>query len=137
MHDTIDHIGFISAIRNGKAYVSLVQVSACATCSSKSLCGVGDAEKRHYEIPVEAQQWRVGDEVMVRVNASTGFKALWFGYILPFLLLLTTLITAIAIGLPEQQAGLIALAMLIPYYIGLAMFRSALRRSIQVKLLKR
>jgi sigma-E factor negative regulatory protein RseC len=137
MHDTIDHIGFISAIRNGKAYVSLVQVSACAKCSSKSVCGVGNSEKRHFEIPVDAKKWQVGDEVMVMVGVSTGFKALWLGYVLPFFLLLITLIVSTKLGVPEARAGLLACCVLIPYYVGLSMFRSTLRKSIHVKIQKR
>lgn len=136
MSETIDHIGFISAIRDGKAYVSLIQVSACATCSSKSACGVGESEKRHFEIPVDGQ-WHVGEEVIVRVGIGTGFKALWLGYLLPFLLLLTTLIIAIRVGLPEARAGLLSLGILLPYYVGLAMFRKGLSRSMSLKILKR
>lgn len=137
MRETIDHIGFISAIREGKAYVSLVQVSACATCSSKSACGVGESEKRHFEIPVAGHQWHVGEEVIVRVGVGTGFKALWLGYLLPFLLLLTTLVLAISVGLPEAKAGLLSLGILLPYYLGLAMFRKGLSRSMSLKILKR
>ncbi|HEX5170086.1 MAG TPA: SoxR reducing system RseC family protein [Cyclobacteriaceae bacterium] len=137
MSETIDHIGFISAIREGIAYVSLVQVSACATCSSKSACGVGESEKRYFEVPVHGDQWHVGDEVIVRVSAGTGFKALWWGYIMPFLLLLTILVTTIEAGLPEAQAGLLSLGTLLPYYLGLTLFRRGFAKSMSLKILKR
>lgn len=133
----IDHIGFISAIRRGVAYVTLIQTSACASCSVKGSCGVGDTGKKQFEIPVPEGLWHVGDEVVVQLETSTGFFALVIGYLLPFLLLVSALLVFIKVGFSESLAAVIALSLLVPYYVLVALFRKRLSKRLHLKILRR
>ena len=68
------------------------------------------------------------EKVRVVLAQSLGFRALFLGYILPFLLVLTALLIASATVVSELVAGLISLSVLLPYYIGLKLFRGKLDR---------
>lgn len=136
-HRHIDHVGFISAVKNGKAYVTLVNTSACASCSARGVCGVGDSEQKRLEVPVPEKQWKVGDEVIVRLDATAGFMALSWGYVFPFLLIVTVLTTLLTVGLRESISGIISIMVLIPYYASLVLLRKSLRRKLPLKIMKR
>lgn len=133
----IDHAGFISAVRNGKAYVTIIQTSACASCSVKESCGVKDSEHNHVEIPVPPDQWHVGDEVIVRLKTTTGFLALFLGYMIPFVLVVVTLLVLLRAGFSEGRAGLISLMVLPLYYVLLSRVRRHIQKRVSFNLLRR
>ena len=135
--DHIDHVGFIRAIRKGVAYVTLVQTSACASCAVKGSCGVGDSEKKQFEVPVSEGLWHVGDEVVVQLETSTGFFALLIAYLFPFVLVVTALLVFVRVGFSEALAAVIALSLLIPYYALVSLFRKRLSKRLHLKILRR
>ncbi len=57
-----------------------------------------------------------------------GFKALWFGYLLPLLLLVFSLIVFSGFIENEALAGLFALSVLVPYYIIIALMKNRLQK---------
>ena len=59
---------------------------------------------------------------------SKGFTALFYGYVLPFLIVLITLVVVISITNNELYGGLLSLSVLIPYYIILYLFRHQLKK---------
>ena len=63
-------------------------------------------------------------------------KALFYGYLLPFVLMLTSLILFYETTGNEAVAGLVALSILIPYYIVLYFFRNTLKRAFKFELEK-
>lgn len=67
-----------------------------------------------------------GDTVNVLMSQSTGFTALAFGYILPFVTIMAMLIILVSLDIPELTAGLVSLGMLAPYYLVLYFFRERL-----------
>lgn len=64
-----------------------------------------------------------GDIVTILMKQSLGYRALLFGYVLPFLLILVTLITMSSMNFSELSTGLVSLATLLPYYSILFVFR--------------
>ena len=42
MHNTIEHQGIITSIENDIAHVKIEQISACASCHVKSMCGASE-----------------------------------------------------------------------------------------------
>lgn len=67
---------------------------------------------------------------------SEGVKALFYGYLLPFILVLFALILSFETTGNEALAGLSALGILIPYYIILYFFRHSLKRAFNFELEK-
>ena len=59
---------------------------------------------------------------------SKGFTALFYGYVLPFIIILITLIITNSITNNELLSGLISLGILIPYYTTLYFFRHLLKK---------
>ncbi|MBI5010801.1 MAG: SoxR reducing system RseC family protein, partial [Bacteroidia bacterium] len=65
-----------------------------------------------------------GDTVTVSMKQYTGFTALFLGYIMPLLIVLTFLILLALIGYSELIAGLLSLSTLLPYYLVLYFMRN-------------
>ncbi len=125
----IAHRGIVRSVRKKSIEVSLVKVSACSACHVKSSCGVADAEAKVVEVQADQGEYHVGEEVEVKFNQATGFKALFYGYLLPFLLVLSALIIGTSLGLKEEVSGLISLAVLLPYYVGLYLTRKLMKNA--------
>lgn len=108
--------------------VTIINSSACSACHANGACSVADTKEKDVEITMPHSAYSPGEEVTVLFQESAGFKALFFGYILPFILVLTVLIVIFSVLNHEILAGLLALGILIPYYITLYFFREKLKK---------
>ena len=133
---TIDHLGFIETVTGSQATVRINSQSACASCHAKGACTAADQEEKILTVSTEGQQVNPGEKVKVLIAQRTGLKAVAFGYIYPFFLLMIVLVTLTAIGFSELQAGLWSLASLVPYYIGIFLMKTWLSRNFTFKLQK-
>ncbi len=120
---TVNHLGIVQDINPNGIVVSILSQSACAACHAKGACGMSDTAEKIIEVPTQSKAFSIGEHVKVLLKESLGFKALTLGYVLPFLLVLLTLIVLTSTGISEAKAGLASLAVLIPYYLGLYLFR--------------
>ncbi len=73
-------------------------------------------------------QYTKGQAVTILFKESKGFTALFFGYVLPFILILLTLIISNSITNNELFSGLLSLSILAPYYTVLYFFRHRLKK---------
>jgi len=119
----IEHAGIIEQIDGDVAHVKIENVSACASCHAKGACTAADQEEKFLDVPLHGSQYKKGDPVYVQIAKRLGFRAVAFGYVYPFLLLMAVLIGTLAAGVGELQAGTFALFSLVPYYLGLYLFR--------------
>ncbi len=108
--------------------VNIVNQSACSSCHAKSACTVADFQEKEIEIENFTKQYSPGQEVTVLFKESQGFTALFFGYVFPFILVLLVLIMASEITHNELFSGLLALGILIPYYVTIYFFRHLLKK---------
>ncbi len=123
----IEHIGIVSELGNKLILVDLSVKSACAACHAKGVCGVDSAQKT-VEVRTDKTSFNVGDVVNVIMQESLGMKALFLGYILPFIVLVAGLFVFLEIGFNELISGLISISMLLPYYLGLYFLRDRIKR---------
>jgi len=123
----IKHIGFVKEIKGSSLIVNIINQSACSSCHANGACSVSDFQDKEIEISNVSKSYFQGQEVTVVFKESQGFTALFYGYILPFVLVLFTLIIAVSFFKNELIGGLLALAILIPYYITLYFFRHLLK----------
>lgn len=131
----IEHQGIVSKTANGKVYVNLTNVSNCSSCHVQSMCQVSDVDKKEIEIiDSQSNKYKKGDKVDVSFSRSQGPKALFLGYLLPFLFVIATLFITFEISGDEVLAGISSLLILIPYYIVLYTLRSKLKREFTFKL---
>lgn len=127
MSSDIKHTGFVKEIKGSSLIVNIINQSACSSCHANGACSVSDFQDKEIEISNVSHKYSQGQEVTVVFKESQGFTALFYGYILPFILVLFTLIIAVSLFENELIGGLLALAILIPYYITLYFFRHLLK----------
>jgi sigma-E factor negative regulatory protein RseC len=125
--DSIKHNGIIRTMDNEKYYVSIIAQSACASCSVKGACNVTEIKEETVEVVKgKNDSYKIGDRVEVLMEKSLGTKAVFLGYILPFIVLFLTLIIGLNIFDDEGIAGLLSLGILVPYYFSLYYLRGRL-----------
>ena len=134
LDECLEYLGTIEAIKNGTIYVKIVLSSDCSACHAKTSCGVVNTKDSIVEIIGDSCQHVVGDKVTILSSKSMGFKALFLGYILPFLLVIFTLIIGSIFLKNEVMAGILSLSVLIPYYGILHLFREKLQNSFIFKI---
>lgn len=88
------------------------------------------SEQTDKELDIECNpvEFQIGQKVLIRLKASQGMNALFLGYVLPFLVLLTVMIIATNFIDDEGIVGIIALASLIPYYTILYYFKHKIKK---------
>ncbi|HHJ09980.1 MAG TPA: hypothetical protein ENK25_03710 [Bacteroidetes bacterium] len=127
----IEHEGTVREVRDGKVRVAFVAKSACAHCQLKGVCSASEMEDKEVEVDVQGQSYKVGEKVNIVLARSLGMKALMYGYIFPFLLLMITLFAVYGVTGKEIASGLAGLFVLVPYYGGLYLFRTRIRREFK------
>ncbi len=125
--ESIEHEGIVQKSDNNSVTVSIISSAACSGCHAEGLCSLAGSEEKKIEIP---GFYRVhpGEKVTVRMRQSQGHAAVFLGYIIPLILLVTILVILISFSVPELTAGLGALAILIPYYLTLYVFRNRISK---------
>ena len=131
----ITHFGTISRLEKEKLFVVIHQTSACGSCDAKGSCNM--SENTHKELEVELPQGRtylVGEMVEVKMLRSSGLRAVVWGYLMPFVVLITALFVFFGVTNSEGLTGLLALLSLAPYFLGLYFFRHKISTSFKITL---
>jgi len=133
--DSIRHDGVISRIEGDRIFIRIISQSACVSCQAKSVCNVSDMREETIEVVhTNGRTYKVGEQVQLAMQKSLGTKAVFLGYILPCLIVLATLILMIGITGNEGLSGIVALAVLIPYYLILNLFKNRLKRTFNFRI---
>ncbi|MPQ46069.1 hypothetical protein GCQ56_03520 [Marinifilum sp. N1E240] len=125
----IDHEGTILEIEDGKITVGIVNMSACAGCHAKGACTMSDMKEKSIDVIDYTNRFTIGEKVKLTYQESLGWFALFLAYVLPFVLVLLTLFISTVITNNELISGLLALAILLPYYIILSFFKGRLKKT--------
>ena len=128
-NDCIEQKGIIEEVTGNRIRVRMKLMSACENCKTKSICNIIDIQNNSIDIINKSKNYSIGDEVNIRITKSHGYKALFLGYILPFLLVLLFLIIFSGFGFNEILTGIISLSVLAIYYIILYYFRGSIRKA--------
>ncbi|PTN06337.1 SoxR reducing system RseC family protein [Mangrovibacterium marinum] len=134
MSEQITHTGIVKKLSNQTIIVGIINQSACASCHAKGACSAADMKDKEVEIHSFEGNYTVGQQVTIIGKTTQGFKALFLGYLLPFILVLTILIIATALGTNESTGGILALSSLVPYYFILYLFRNKLKKSFEFQI---
>ena len=73
-------------------------------------------------------------QVTVCTSGTMAGRALLLGFGVPLLIMLIVLVATLAAGCSEGMAALLMIASLIPYYIGLWLFRNRIARTISFQI---
>ena len=131
MSNKIKHAGVIDSIEEGCVKVRILQSSACSGCKVASHCNASETKEKMIEIPTsQSLLHQVGDSVTIVADSSVGFRASFYGYILPLILMVVTLIAVLQMTQSEGMAALSALGILVPYYLILYLLRNQLKSKL-------
>ena len=134
--DTIvKHEGVVSKITNDVVTISLKGNINCEACNAKAACGVSESNSKEIEVSNSKQPLRLNENVEVLLNKSLGLKAVFWAYVFPFILMMTVLLVASNL-FKEWVAGLLSIAVLIPYYLMLYVLRSTFKKAFKLSILK-
>lgn len=81
--------------------------------------------------PPHYQSLQEGEHVTISLKKSLGYRALFLGYLLPFLVLLTTLIITLAVTGNESLSALAAITTTVLYYYILYKNRELIKTSFR------
>jgi sigma-E factor negative regulatory protein RseC len=127
------HSGVISQIKRGSVIVSLDKNVHCETCHAKGACGVSDSAAKEIEVVDTGRTYTLNEPVEVILKKNLGHKAVFWAYVFPFILMLTTLLTASSF-VTEWIAGLLSLLILIPYYLLMHGLKSYFKRTFDISI---
>ncbi len=129
----IEHEGIVIQSLNNQTTVRIVSQSACASCHAKSACTAADMQEKLIEVESN-ETYSPGQQVMLIGNQELGLKAAWWAYVLPVALVLITLILSFAITQNENVSGLLALLILVPYFIIIKLAGSILKKEFAFRI---
>ena len=135
MSQTIAHSGTIERTENGKAYVRILQASACSSCQAAKLCRSSESKEKIIEVPLTpAQAVSVGQTVQIEGSSSQGLKAVWWAYTMPLILVVGSLFLFVRLTGSEAQAALISLLVLAAYFFVLYLMRDKFSQILSFKI---
>jgi len=136
MSEIIEHSGIIQNINGKHIQVQIVQMSACGSCHAKGACSAADAEEKLIDVETERSDFNVGDTVVLYGQSSMGLLAVLLAFVIPFLLILLTLLVLQSYIANDALSGSIALATLIPYFFVLSRFNNKLKSKLKFQIKK-
>ncbi|HIP48956.1 MAG TPA: Fis family transcriptional regulator [Lutibacter sp.] len=134
-NEGISHPGIVSKISKDSVEIAILGNVHCDACNAKSACGVSETETKIVEVPNIDNSFEINQQVEIVMQNSLGLKAVFYGYVLPFILLFVVLFVS-SIYLKEWQAGLLALFVLLPYYSILYFNEKTLKKTFSISVLK-
>jgi sigma-E factor negative regulatory protein RseC len=132
---SVIHPGIVDQVEMDWVRVRILSKSACSSCHAKQACLMSEMEEKVIEVPVrETEKYSVGQSVMVTMEESMGRKAVVLGYVLPLFVLVASVFIFLTFIKNEGLAALLAMAMLVPYYGILYLFRNRLRKEFSFRI---
>lgn len=136
--EQISHGGRIVRIDGSRIEVEITSRAACQSCSVRHSCSLADSLPKTIEVfAADSENYALNEEVEVGIAAQNGLKAVFYGYILPLLLVIASLIGAVSCGYSEEISGIFSIIVLIPYYFWLFLIQKKLRRQFRFTISKK
>ena len=119
--------GTVSRILPHRVEVTVISVSACLHCRLKENYTVSDCRSSNILVETDnPQRYAPGSRVTVLMDSRLGWWSVFYAYILPLILVLSSLFAILAATADETAAAAGALAVLVPYYLLLAAMKKRL-----------
>lgn len=135
MSNKIKHAGVVDGVEGECVRVRILQSSACSACKVAAHCNASETKEKIIDVmDADASHYQKGDQVMVVADTAVGFRASLYGYLLPLVLMVVTLVAVLAASHSEGLAAVSALGILVPYYVLLFLMRNKLRNRLSFTL---
>jgi sigma-E factor negative regulatory protein RseC len=131
---SISHEGVIEETDSKEIRVKITDIAPCGDCQAREACPASHGDEKILTVPMIDSGYRAGEKVRVTIAQSLGFRALFLGYGLPLILVLTVMLVMTGISDNELTTGLVSLTILLPYYVALRLLRGRIDRQFLIKL---
>jgi sigma-E factor negative regulatory protein RseC len=138
MGKLLEHRGVVSAVGEKLVEVEFSTEETCPGCKAEELCGKDETGTRFVTVyePL-AQYYVVGEDVTVVVSEVMGMKGATCAYIIPFFILLGSLLLTLHLGWGKTEASFTSLGVMALWYAALRLFfRRHLEKEIVFKVRK-
>ncbi len=133
--NAIQHPGIVESVHDAHLIVRVLSQSACGNCHSRAYCSMTDMQEKAIEVPRPMQQpFSPGQQVLVTLQENLGFRALFLGYLMPFLVLVGGVVAAMTAGADEAGAAITGIALMLPYYGLLYLLRDRIKRRFEFRI---
>ena len=132
----IEHTGIINSIQKNKFRILILQETACNNCTAKGGCSLSGQPDKIFEAESQDTSLKVGDKVRLTCKNQSGLLAVFLVFVIPFFLILFTLLMLRSIVSNEEISGGTALFVLVPYYIILTLFNKKLKTKFKFEIIK-
>jgi len=112
----IIHTGIVNKKSDDSIEVQIIDGVECSSCSLKGACSIADSSDKMVKVQEGDTVFMQGERVQVEMSAQMAFSAMFWGYIFPFIVLLSSVVI-LSLFYSEGVAGLTALAFLSIYYL--------------------
>jgi sigma-E factor negative regulatory protein RseC len=127
---SIEHDGVVLKSDRNSVAVKITSVSACSGCHADGFCSIAD--KKDKIIDISGRYNLVpGEKVTVLMKKSMGYSAVMLGYVIPLILVIVLLMILGSMSLSEFITGFGSLAVLVPYYLILWLFRKRINTNFK------
>ena len=130
--ERIEHEGRVIAVDKDYISVEIVNKSACAACHAKGVCGASDEAVKVVEVAQDittlTEDYQVGETVNVVMSSAMGTQAIWLAYVVPFLVLMLSILVFSLCGAGEVLMGLGSLGAVALYYLGVFFYRKKISK---------
>jgi len=128
------HDGIVVGMNGHHVRVKIVSQSACAGCHARGVCTAADMQEKIIEaVPVSAEPLQKGDTVTVIMEEKMGWLAVFYGFFLPFIVMIVVLFVSYALGGSDLAAAFAGIGSLVPYYLLLYVFRKKIEKDFIFK----
>lgn len=126
--DCIIKSGIVEKIDHDYVKVRIHNQSACSMCYSRGVCTSLGSGERLIDVENDGKHFiNPGDTVDIQMVSSSGGMAVILGYVIPFILLITTLLISSAY-MGEMASAILSLLVLVPYYLVLYTARKKIKK---------
>ncbi len=135
MEHRISHEGIITAIDNDNVEVKILSKSACASCNIKGACNMSEMKEKIISISTpKANDFQIGQNVMVSMGLGQANRAVIFAYVIPTIILFSMIFILNFLKVEEGLNALISIGSLIPYYLILFLFKDKMKRKFEYEI---
>src|SRR5210317_1800199 len=127
----IVHLGTVTKVSKEGIEVILDGEVGCEACHAKGACSMPGKEDKKILVNSGRENFQPGEKVEVLMSTTLGLKATMWAYVIPFFVLLFTLIVSLAFT-TELFAGLITLSVVLLYYLVLFLNQKKLDKTFSI-----
>jgi sigma-E factor negative regulatory protein RseC len=125
----VEHEGIVASVLGNTMIVRIIASSACTGCAARSSCKPSESKDKDIRVEGFSGDFVSGERVKVIMQQSLGIKALCIGYLIPFVVVLATLLVVFQTTKNELASGLSALLVLVPYYLIIKLLNRKITKS--------